>query len=246
MDAPTGTNAKGQYLYAMPGVAPRMMNDLIEIELYGTYQGVQFQYTNTYKAVNYCYTQLGKSTTKVALKALIVDLLNFATAHQVYMSYNVENPANWDLTDDQKALAGTHELNCLNQQTMSGTDNGAAFKGATLTLSDAVIVRYKVKCADLTDVTLEIEVDGLKFSIPADQFVDAGAADTYYVFFRDLSAKRMRSTITSTVCRNGEPISKTATYSVESYVVTADMTTRLGALCKAMMYYGDAAKAYLG
>jgi hypothetical protein len=47
MDAPTGTNAKGQYLYAMPGVAPRMMNDLIEIELYGTYQGVQFQYTNT-------------------------------------------------------------------------------------------------------------------------------------------------------------------------------------------------------
>jgi hypothetical protein len=223
-----------------------MMNDLTEIELYGTYQGVQFQYTNTYKAVNYCYTQLGKSTTKEALKALIVDLLNFATAHQVYMSYNVENPANWDLTDDQKALAGTHELNCLNQQTMSGTDNGAAFKGATLTLSDAVIVRYTVECADLTDdVTLNISVGGKSYEIPASEFIPTGTANRYYVNFKNLYARQMRDVITSVVCRNGEPISQTATYSVDTFV-SKQTNAAVVALCKAMMYYGDAAKAYLG
>ena len=239
-------NTAGNSIFSLPGIAPRMMNDVFDIKLYGTYQGVEFVYTNTYYAANYCNTEVKKNH-EAKLKTLIVDLLNFGTEHQKYMNYNLENPINGKLTAAEQAYASTQEITATDILAQTGTTNGASFRGASLTLSDAVYVRYTVRCEDLTGVTLEVSVDNNTYSIPADEFVFNGTANTYYVYFKNLPAKRMRAPIDATVCRNGEAISKTATYSVESYVANVKTDdVALYDLCIAMMRYGDAAKAYLG
>lgn len=233
----------GMLRYTLPGVAPRMMNDTIGIVMYGTWQGQTYTYENTYQASNYCYNQLQK-TTKSDLRTLIVDLLNYATEHQKYIGYNTENLVNSKLTAAQKAYGSNHEMIYTSVFGQTGTQTEAKFTGATLILTDAVVIRYDIQCEDLTGVSLQVTVSDRTYNIPAEQFIPAGE-NLYHIRFSGLSARQMRETVTATVCRNGEAISKTATYSVESYVSAVKPGSKVAALVKAMMYYGDSAKAYL-
>ena len=231
--------------FTLGGIGPRMMGDTIEIKLYGTYQGVEYVYENTYTAATYCYSQLGKATTTASLKTLIVDLLNYGYAHQQYVSYKLEAPVNADLTEEQKAYASTDVKTFGTVFGQTGTNNGASFRGAGLFVGDAVVVRYTVQCDDLTDVTLEVSVGEKHASIPASEFVLLeGYTNRYEVYFSGLSARQMRETISATVCRNGETISKTATYSVESYASGVPTGTPLYSLVEAMIRYGDSAATY--
>jgi len=231
--------------YKLGGIGPRMIGDTIDIKLYGTYQGQEYVYENTYTAATYCYNQVSKGTNPATLKTLIVDLLNYGYAHQQYMNYKLDAPVNGDLTEEQKAYASTDVKTFTSVFGQTGTNNGASFRGANLTVGDAVVVRYTVQCDDLTGVTLEVTIDGKTTSIPASAFeLIAGYTNRYYVSFAGMTARQMRQTITATVCRNGEAISKTATYSAESYVTSVTTGTPLYTLVEAMIRYGDSAAAY--
>lgn len=230
--------------FVLPGVAPRMMNDVIQIRMLGTWQGEDCVYENTYRASDYCYSQLKKSSDG-KLRTLIVDLLNYATAHQAYVNYNAQMPVNGELTSEQLSWGSSHEITYKSVLAQSGTQTEARFLGAGLTLTDAVIIRYQVYCEDLTGVSMRLTAAGVTWQIDGADFVPIGE-NQYYVHFGGLTARQMRETVTATVCRNGEPISKTAAYSVESYAAGMEPNSPVAALVKAMMYYGDAAKAYLG
>ncbi len=222
-----------------------MMKDNILAKLYGTYQGQEFVFEYNYNASKYCYQMLKYYASNTKLCTLTVDLLNFAAAHQTYMSYNLENMANGELTDAQKAMGSSGEQTFTSIMGQTGENVNASFSGVTLTLSDAVIVRYTVKCTDLTGITLKVVVEGVEYIIPASEFISAGTG-TYYVNFTQLKARQMRQAIEATVCLNGEATSKTLKFSVESYAARTSSPANLVTLVKAMMYYGDSAKAYLG
>jgi hypothetical protein len=232
--------------FALPGVAPRMMKDNILAKLYGTYQGQEFVFEYNYNASKYCYQMLKYYASNVKLCTLAVDLLNFAAAHQTYMSYNLENMANAELTDAQKAMGSSGAQTFTSIMGQTGENVNASFSGVTLTLSDAVIVRYTVKCNDLTGISLKVVVEGTEYMIPASEFISSGTAGTYYVNFTQLKARQMRQAMEATVLLNGEATSKTLKFSVESYAARTTAPADLVTLVKAMMYYGDSAKAFLG
>ena len=239
------TVSDGKCYFALPGIAPRMMNDQINAKLYGTFEGKEHVFAYSYTASKYCYQVLKYYESNTKLCTLAVDLLNFAAAHQKYMNYNMENPVNAELTDAQKAMGNSGEQTFTSVMGQTGENMNATFSGVTLTLSDAVIVRYTVKCNDLTGITLKITVEGTEYIIPASEFIAAGSG-TYYVNFTQLKARQMRETIEATVCQNGEATSKTLSFSVESYAAKTTGDADLAALVQAMMYYGDSAKAFLG
>ena len=71
---------------------------------------------------------------------------------------------------------------------------------------------------------------------------------TYKVYFKNLLARQLRCPIYATIMQNGEAISHTMRYSVESYAYAMQSNTTvtgLADLVKAMIRYGDATYAYV-
>lgn len=240
-------NSQGRMLFPFTGISPRMMKAPITATLYGTYQGVEYSYSMEYKLSDYCYSHLNNPANHGNTKfmTLLADLLNYGTAHQKYIGHDTDNLINAEMTDFHKSFASTGKpvYNSVFGQT--GTNYSAAFTGATLSLNNAIVVRYTIRCDDLTDVNLKVEIDGEIYRITADEFVPvSGYTNRYYVSFRKLQAKQLRESIKTTICRGDSVISKTATYSVESYAASVNDSSVLGNLVKHMMYYGDSAAAY--
>jgi hypothetical protein len=220
------------------------MNDTLKITLYGTYKGVEYSKSTTYSVANYCYNMLNKAGTDINLKAVLVNLLNFGSAQQVYCNYNPENLSNANLTDTHKSYANNGELVLTNNRTMSGTNNGAKFVGAGLSVNEAVEIYYGISCSDLTGVTLELDANGQHYTIEASEFTETGGS--YYAYFKELKANHMRTIVTAGIYRDGQLISKVATYSIETYAASKiNGGDALAELVKMMMYYGDSAKYYI-
>ena len=150
------------------------------------------------------------------------------------------------LTDAEKALASSYEQSFTSVFGQTGTTNGASFRGASLVLSDAIVIRYTEQCDDLTDVTFRATVDGVTHVIDASEFqLIAGTTNSYTIDLNKLTARQMSEIVAAGVYRGEEQISKTATYSIESYAAGRDVNdgSALGNLVKYMMYYGYACVA---
>ena len=106
---------------------------------------------------------------------------------------------------------------------------------------------FTVTSPEEGDVVLVLVRDGngkvIKVVQPAD-LVRQGS--NYIVKFEDLTAAQMSDTIYLTIYNMGTVISDTLSYSIESYAYAKqnDSDTALAALVKAMMNYGDSAKAF--
>ncbi len=228
------------------GISPRMMKGEIQATLYGTYHGVEYSESKTYSAAEYCYNQLRKSE-DAKLRVLVVDLLNYGTAHQIYKNYDLANPINGELTPEQKLLASNHTLNprsILNEEYVKTESASAAFNSVALALNNAVEVRFKITCEDLTDVSVRAEVDNEVYIVDAKDF-ERIKDNQYYVYIKQLKAKQMRSDIYATVYRGDTKISNTILYSIETYVARmANGDDSLSNLLRMMLYYGDSAATY--
>ena len=162
------------------------------------------------------------------------------------------------MTDEQKALASTYDLalNSVTNASYEVIDNPTAkFNGGGLFLSNAVVVRFKVTLTDLEGVVVKVTVDGTTYEIPSSEFANNNNSNPefselkenqYYVFCSALTARQMRENIYAVIYKDGVAISNTLLYSIESYAYSKQNDAKLGALIKAMMYYGDSAKALLG
>ena len=245
--SPTTVNSSGQFGYAYEGVIPRMMNDDIAATIYGTYDGLEYSYTMRYNAAKYCYTMLSTSNDPL-LKTLLVDLLNFGTAHQNYMEYKTEDLINAELTDEQAALASSYKQSFTPVLRLTGTDDTASWKGVTLALSNAIVLRTLLTCNDINGVSVCFIVDGEEFWVDSSEFikdVEGYYSDGYYVYFDGLKARQLESEIACTVYRGEYPTSKTMYYSVETYAAHKSMSSDLGELVSKMMYYGQSAYNYV-
>lgn len=273
-DAPSKTDAT--YIQYLVGMPPQYVKDDIdvvaystvnidgqEVEVYGpTYSRSILYYANSiFNNVN--YTGPNASSRNKATKIMCVDILNYGSATQKRMNYDVDNLANAALTEEQKSWA-TPDLESFNTvknfAAEPNPNRTARFCLAALALDDAVIPKmtFALKAdssVKLEDITVEAKVGGETYTYnPIDNkknFVayktnvsgQLGTENRYHFYFTNLLANQMFETIEFRIYANGQLISDVCTYSVESYVQqvypTSNQTNK--DVYMTMLKYGTAA-----
>ena len=246
------TLENGKYIFDFEDIIPHQMNDAIYATLYATYDGVEYaSKVREYSVATYCYNMLEKYNTDdyAKLRTLLVDLLNYGAASQVYMNYNIEELVNSSLTEEQKAWGSSTDrtLETVQELEYKTIDNPTVqWKSGGLNLQKSVGMRFKISAENIENLTVKVTNDiGKETIITSEQFevVEGG----YYVFFEGLNAGQMSDIVYLTVYNGETAVSNTIRYSIESYAYAQQNSTdvNLAELVKAMMKYGDSAKAYI-
>ena len=182
---------------------------------------------------------------------MIVDLLNYGAASQVYAGYQTDNLVNSELTDVQKSWASVDNeafKNIKNYDYKTIANPTARWRTSALVLDNSVMLRAKFSADNIENKTVEIICNGRTFTYTKNDFVDNGNG-TYYVCCDELYADEMSDDIFLTVYENGVPCSNTMRFSIESYArIIRDnyKGSDLDKLTTAMMLYGKSARAYRG
>ena len=105
----TYNSATGRYLISTPGIPAKKLGDTVYMKLYARMSNGTYVYSKlfNYSPKTYATNQL-KNSSDVKIKALMVAMLNYASAAQSYFSYKPYSLANSSLTADQKALASSY------------------------------------------------------------------------------------------------------------------------------------------
>ena len=268
------------YYQYLVGVWPQYVKDDIDVVAYSTIQkdGQTVQVwgpTYTRSVMTYTDQVLGSqayvgpsaSAKNKALATICVNILNYASSAQIYSNTNVNELANANLTDAQKAFAtpDISSFNTVKNYAAVPIDNPSArFAGAALSLEDAVIPKMTIALRTdvaLEDIVVKATVAGTTYSYnpvdDADRFAvyktnvsgALGQENRYFFYFPGVFANQMSETINFAIYdKNGTQISAVCTYSVESYVQQAYSATSSTVAFKNMlmniMKYGNSAKAY--
>ena len=250
----------GYYNFTYPDIAPHLMNETITATLYA-YRASDLESpilmgdTKEYSIKQYCYNMLEKYKDDEELCDLIVDLLRYGAASQTYADKDVENLVTADLTTEQNSFGTTFVApadSVASKVALSGTPTTkyVSWKAVALYLADVVNLRYRFTLADGVDVDalkVTATVNGVPVTVENPEIKSAGT-NMYYLYFDAFSAANMRDVIAVTICdAEGNAVSTTATYSVESYVkaqLAKSPEADYEALLKALLCYGDSAKAY--
>lgn len=244
---------QGDYLvFAYKGISPQMLGDEVTAVLCGEHNGIEYKSESKSLSVKGYIDKLLPSCTDdsyATLRTVLVDLLNYGAAAQIYRNYKTDNLVNADLTDEQKAW-GTSEVPILENITdkqYESIDNPAAqWNTAGLVLNDSVMLRAKFTASDIENLTVKISCNGREFTYSKDDFV-SNSNGTYYVYCDELYADEMSENIFITAYNGDEKCSNTLLFSVESYAKAVQdnyPNTPLKNLTDAMMCYGKSAEAY--
>lgn len=246
------TVENGRYVFDFEDIVPHQMNDTIHATLYATYNGIEYaSEVREYSVATYCYNMLDKYNTNeyAKLQTLLVDLLNYGAASQVYMDYKTDALVNAKLTEEQKAMGTSTErtLETVQELEYKTIDNPTVqWKGGGLNLQKSVGMRFKITADNIENLTVKVTNDiGEETIIISDTFETTEGG--YYVFFDGLNAGQMSDVVYLTVYDGETAVSNTIRYSIESYAYAKHNSsdTNLAELVKAMMKYGDSAKAYI-
>ena len=240
-----------KYVFPFRNIAPNQMNDTIRATIYATKNGeLVTGEVREYSIADYCYGVLSYADDDyfAELRTLLVDMLHYGAAAQVYTGYKTDDLVDADLTAQQLAW-GTNAApaleSILNTAYKTVDAPTAQWKGASLYLQDSVTLRLKLSAQSIDGLSAKIESGGVTWIIPAGRFENAGNG-MYYVYFTGLNAGQMRQAVDMTICNGDVPVSNTARYSIESYAFEQKNSdiTGLAELLQAMMKYGDSAYAY--
>lgn len=245
------TVSGGKYIFDFSDIAPNNMNDAVKATLYASFDGVEYQSeVREYSVATYCYNMLNRysSDEYAKLRTLLVDLLNYGAASQIYTEYNTQNLVNSQLTEAQRAWATTEKPVYQTVQNLEykTVDNPTVqWKGGGLNLVDAVTMRFKIYAASYEGLTVRVETDNRIWEIPYEDFSETTGGR--YVYFSGLNAGEMSETVYLTVYEGDKPVSNTVSYSIESYAYAKQNSqdTSLTSLLEAMMKYGNSAYAYV-
>lgn len=242
-------SANTYYVFSFRNIAPNKMNDTFSATIYATVDGNLVEgVTLNYSVCQYCYSQLNKQSSNNELAVLLVDLLNYGAQSQIYTNYNTNNLANDALTETQASWATAAEpsYSTVQDTKYETVENPlVSWKALGLYLLDTVSIRLRLAVEDKTGLVIKVRDDnGREWS-----YNDSALKPTdseYFFYFSGLKADQMRETVYITVYKNGEAVSNTVRYSIESYCYRQQTTGSDGLkqLLSAMMKYGDSAYNY--
>ncbi len=238
------------YSASYEGINAKEMGDSFTTTLYGI-DAYGRTYYNTIESTtmkDYLLKKFDDENATPSQKTMVIDMLAYGAAAQVYFDYNTDELVTADLTQEQLAYATQEIPEAVNIYACTGS-------GANVTAD--ITVNSKV------ELMLNCIVPGL--AAPEDvKCIIADADGTvikelstinlngimYYANYDEVGAKQMREVITATfVDGNGNSISKTVKWNVESYVAqtraNAEATAEQIAMVNAMLTYGDAIATYM-
>ena len=244
-------------VFAYTGISAAQMNDEIRAVLYiKDASGKEYMSKQKVTSVAiYSDLMLGVSAGNTKLITLIMDMLNYGTAAQLYFNRHADalacnafesfktyaSYASTDLSAALEDLSGT-----------ISTGNSSATISQSLDLSTRIGITYKVKLpsgVDAASASLIVKDENGKelesFDLSTGTYDSKGR---YCVTYFGSTSREMRKLLYATVMVDGAPISATYTYSISTYAHTiantAGMPDSLVSLTKLMVIYGDSADAY--
>ena len=240
-------------IFDYTGISPQALGDDVSITFYGVKEGVTYN-GNAYKysATDYIKSTLNKPTSSAKLKTLLVDLVYYGEACQVYQNYKTDNLLTDILTDEQKALRSTADLNLTNIKNASyeTCENRLVKFGTALRLNNSVEIAIPLNMTNVTldDLSFKVKIGSrtltYTYAENPDNF-EKGKDGYWYFYFDGVYANQMSDEVFITAYKGDEQVSYTLKYSVESYAATVT-DAKLKAVTDAMMRYGISAKAYAG
>ena len=240
-------------IFDYTGISPQALGDDVSITFYGVKDGVTYN-GNAYKysATDYIKSTLKKPTSSTKLKTLLVDLVYYGEACQVYQNYKTDNLLTDILTDEQKALRSTADLNLTNIKNASyeTCENRLVKFGTALRLNNSVEIAIPLNMTNVTldDLSFKVKIGSrtltYTYAENPDNF-EKGKDGYWYFYFDGVYANQMSDEVFITAYKGDDQVSYTLKYSVESYAATVT-DAKLKAVTDAMMRYGNSAKAYAG
>lgn len=240
-------------IFDYTGISPQALGDDVSITFYGVKDGVTYN-GNAYKysATDYIKSTLNKPTSSAKLKTLLVDLVYYGEACQVYQNYKTDDLLTDILTDEQKALRSTADLDLTNIKNASykTCENRLVKFGTALRLSNSVEIAIPLNMTNVTldDLSFKVKIGSrtltYTYAENPDNF-EKGKDGYWYFYFDGVYANQMSDEVFITAYKGNEQVSYTLKYSVESYAATVT-DAKLKAVTDAMMRYGNSAKAYAG
>ena len=239
MSDDTATLVGDLYEFSFTGVAPQWIGDTITATLtVGSTTEVK-----NYSVLQYCNAILGSdaatlnmSETKfTALKTLVVDLVNYGAAAQVFTG-----------DTDTISVSGTGST----FQTLTETDekitgelDGVVMTSADLVFNKANALKFYFT-ADSADLNVLLTKNGVPVMVAkVSDLTKSG--DAYCVTTEEIFATEFDDVYTLTVYGADMTKGVSVSYSVQSYVYANQASaTDLASLVKALWVYGESAKAY--
>ena len=247
------SNSTVYCIFYYTGISPQALGDNVSITFYGIKDGVTYN-GNAYKysATDYIKSTLNKPTSSAKLKTLLVDLVYYGEACQVYQNYKTDNLLTDILTDEQKAFHSTGNLNLTNikNSKYSLCDNRLVKFGTALRLNNSVKMAIAMNMTNVTLEELSLKVKKgsrtmtYSYSKNPENF-GKGKDGYWYFYFDGVYANQMSDEVFITAYKGSEQVSYTLKYSVESYAAIVT-DAKIKAVTDAMMRYGNSAKAYVG
>ena len=103
------SEAKGLYVVTTNGIPAKNLGDTLWFSIYTKLSDGSYRYTKlvSYSPGQYAYSLLGSADAK--LDRLLVSMLNYGTAAQLYFGHNTQELVNGGLTDRQKAIVSAYD-----------------------------------------------------------------------------------------------------------------------------------------
>ncbi len=203
--------------------------------------------TQTTSIKDYLLEKMSATNATPEFKTMAVDMLGYGAAAQVRLNYNAEDLVTADLTEEQlsHATKGIPEATDCSAITGSGVDINASVLVATR-VELALSCLYN-NAADPSAVKCVItDTEG---NILAELATKNSSGIMYTAIYDNVGAREMRKPIMVTFYDGETAISKTLTWSVESYVAQTrakeNVTEVEVNMVNALLTYGDAVAAYM-
>ncbi len=259
----------GLYRVSLP-ISAEKLGDEIYLCVYAELDDGTVIYSDvvTYSVKSYAYSKLNDSNTDHELKALLVSLLNYGAAAQVYFDYKTDALVNADLTAEQQTLADDYNASMVKpvaQPTGSkvsafAANGGFRAKSATAHFESAFGISYHMTgSVESTGATLyfwtQEQFDALD-ELNADNCTGSVAMDlesgTFTGFVGGIAAKDINDTVyAATVYTGNDGVTYSTgvlAYSLGAYCsnMVANGSENMSALAAATIVYGFYASAYFG
>ncbi|MBQ5809780.1 MAG: family 43 glycosylhydrolase, partial [Clostridia bacterium] len=243
-----GVQDNNLLVFSFKNLSPAFMTETVTAKLYATYDGQEYELDcKEYSIATYCYNQLATdaASQNTALRTMLVDLLNYGSESQLYTNRNTDKLANAQLTEAQRAWATQTVPTYTSVLSFSDAPDveKAVWKSASLYMQDNIQIRFKLQAESVEGLNAVITLDGRTWTVPAESFNLVGGV--YVISFDKLVATQLSEKVEITICEGVVPVSKTLTYSVETYAAKTEENEAHYAIVNAMMKYGNAAMVYV-
>lgn len=245
------SDGNGKLLFEFDDIIPAEMNDTLSVTLHAWKNGRESVSPSVdYSVATYCYNMLKKYPDLIKLRTLLVDLLNYGAASQIYVNWNTDNLVNMNLTPEQQSWASDSpdSLTSVKNNAYRTIKRPSVFwKASGLILVDSVVVRMRFEAEDIEGLIVRVADDyDSEWEITEEDFEPVpGQTNQYYVYFKGFNVGRMSDNMYFMIHNGSRVVSNTYRYSVESYAcIHENDGNALGPLVVAMIKYGNSAKAY--